>query len=148
MKLYGNLVNRLEEGQTVPEIKPGTDITMYYYSDRTCYFVTRVIDQKHIFVKRYEVVADRDKEGGIGHQNWLYFKSVKDCNKYLQKYGLGTDKEVFENSEQEWVFRYNHWYEVYRKDVFNRKPLPKPLYHRISEGLSFGKRDYYYDWEF
>lgn len=25
---YGNVINRLEEGRTVPEIKPGMDITM------------------------------------------------------------------------------------------------------------------------
>ena len=25
---YGNIINRIEEGKSVPEIKPGTDITM------------------------------------------------------------------------------------------------------------------------
>ena len=188
MKLYGNLTNRIEENRNYSnQIEVGTDITMYYWSDRTCYYVTKVIDQKHIFVKRYEIVADREQEGGMGHQNWLYFKTVKECNDYLQKYGLGTDQEVFENSEEEWVFRYNHWYqasrynlksyhhalELARKDcsnpededqvkrvarlyfqvsdeeleqILSGKEIVK--YFRIKQGISFGVRDYYYDWEF
>lgn len=82
---YGNVSNRIEEGHvygTDKTIKEGMDITMYHWSDRTCYFITKVIDQKHIFVNRYYVCADHSKEGGMGHQNWLYFRTLKEHNQY------------------------------------------------------------------
>lgn len=185
--LYGNLQNRLEENRNYGgEISAGTDITMYYWSDRHCYYVTRVIDQKHIFVKPYEVVADRSKPGGMGHQDWLYFKTASECNEYLKQYGLGHDT-VIENPEQEWCFRYGHWYQVsrYNMDTWNKclinaaKDCKNPSdtdaviklarfyirlsdtdfdaimqgkeivkYNRITQGISFGVKDYYYDWEF
>lgn len=149
MKWYGNLDNRLMEGKTVPEIKEGMDITMYYWSDRTCYYVTKVVDQKHIFVKEYEVVADRDKEGGMGHQNWCYFKTKKECNDYLLKYGLGKQlNNIIEDEPEEWVFRYNKWKRVARKDGWTGEPLEKPKYYDLSGKVSFGVRDYYYDWSF
>lgn len=114
-KWYGSLDNRLEEGNnynTDKMIHEGDDITMYYWSDRTCYFVTKVINQKKIFVKKYEVVADREKEGGMGHENWKYFKSCKECNQYLREHGLEAVEDPIENREEEWVFRYGHWYEA------------------------------------
>ena len=186
-RLYGNLQNRLEENKNYSgkELHEGMDITMYYWSDRHCYFITKVVNQKHIFVKEYEVVADQEKAGGMGHQNWLYFKSVKECNEYLKKFGKGTNEEVFENQEQEWMFRYGHWYQVRRynkalweKCLENAKKDAKAeqasieriarfyfrlndeefaqvmagkeivKYQRITQGISFGIKDYYYDWEF
>ena len=146
-KWYGSVQNRIEEGKnyTNRELKAGDDITMYLWSDRRCYYITRVVDQKHIFVKPYEVVADREKEGGMGHQNWLYFKTIKECNDYLNKYGLGTKGEVYENAEQEWVFRYGHWY--IKSDYWYDVKLEKPKYTRL-QPISFGVRDYYHDWEF
>lgn len=186
MKLYGNLTNRLEENRNYAgEIQVGTDITMYYWSDRHCYYVTKVIDQKHIFVKPYEIVADRSQPGGMGHQNWLYFKTVKEKNDYLRPYGLASEGE-FENPEEEWVFRYGKWVQVVRynlagyqkalenarKDCSNTEDEDQVkrvarYYFRLNDEelakvlagkevikymklqpVSFGVRDYYYDWEF
>lgn len=159
VKLYGSLNNRLDENKnyTGRELKVGDDITMYHWSDRTCYYITKVIDQKHIFVKPYQVCADHSKEGGQGHQNWLYFKTIKEEQAYINDcidkgWIKGVNKhnldEIYENSEQEWVFRYGHWNTVQRKESFTNKLLDKPRYHRITQGLSFGIKDYYYDWEF
>ena len=199
MKYYGNLINRIEEGKnyTNREIQVGDDITMYYWSDRKCYYITKVADQKNIFVKPYEVCADHSKVGGMGHQNWLYFKTAKEMQQYINdcidkgliknshKYDLS---EVRENAEQEWCFRYGHWNYVKRynmnswnrclitasKDVknptenieavinlarhyfglnddeFAQMMLGKEIvkYERIQQNISFGVRDYYYDWEF
>lgn len=122
MKLYGSLNNRFEENKNYgDEIKVGTDITMYYWSDRHCYYVTRVINQKHIFVKPYEVCANQDEEGGMGHQNWKYFKTVKEYNEYLLAHGLNGSVDTFENPEEEWQFRYGHWYQVnrYSRDTYD-----------------------------
>lgn len=55
MKMYGSLVNRMEEGkQFTNEIKVGTGVTEYFYSDRHAYEVIEVIDQKHITVRAYD----------------------------------------------------------------------------------------------
>lgn len=187
-KWYGSISNRIDEGKNYNEdklIHEGDDITMYYWSDRRCYYVTKVVNQKRIFVKKYEVVADREKEGGMGHQNWLYFRTVKECNDYLKKYGLGYD-EVYENSEEEWVYRYNNWYQAFRYNLNTwnkclenaKKDCKNPddeeavknlarFYMRLSpeelekvlsgkevvkyyklQKVSFGVKEYYYDWEF
>lgn len=157
MKLYGNLINRLQENRnyTNEPIHEGMDITKYYWSDRTCYFVTKVIDQKHIFIKKYQICADHSKEGGMGHQNWLYFKTTKEMNEYLNKCideGLinypGVKKyeteNIQEDSEIELVYRYGHWYAKY--DYWYDVKLEKPQYDKWN--ISFGIKDYYYDWEF
>ena len=146
-KWYGSVCNRIGEGRQYEEIKEGTDITMYYWSDRTCYFVTRVVDAKHIFVKQYEVVGDRSKPGGMGHQDWLYFKTRKEANQYLnenvdkkflEKYGGYPVENVRENPEEEWVFRYGKWMEK----------IGDKQYRKLNGQVSFGIRDYHYDWEF
>ena len=155
-KLYGSLDNRIEENRNFlgrPEIKVGDDITQYHWSDRTCYYVTRVENQKHIFVKRYQVCADHEKPGGMGHQDWLYFKTEKEEQAYINECvdkGLLPDyckhplEDIKESGESELVFRYGHWYWVAR--YWYDKPLDKPQYTKAN--ISFGVRDYYYDWEF
>lgn len=118
MKFYGNVTNRFEEGHNFTEdkmIHEGDDITMYYWSDRTCYYVTKVIDQKHIFVKRYYVCADHDAPSMSN--TWKYFKSHKEMNEYLRKYFPDTTYEDNDiNAEEEWSFKYNNWKRVWRKD--------------------------------
>lgn len=174
-KWYGSVVNRMEEGQFFGEdktIRVGTDITMYYYSDRTCYYVTEVVDQKHIFVKPYHVCADQSKDGGMGHQNWLYFKTAKEQQEYLNSVFHDREKvEVSEQEAEEWVFRYNSWNNVARwtldkyndvkkrdgfvRESFSEKEMEKlnagqevVKYHKINSKVSFGVKDFYYDWEF
>lgn len=189
MKLYGNLTNRIEENQNYNQdklIHEGDDITMYYWSDRHCYFVTRVIDQKHIFVKQYEVCANQEKDCGMGHQDWMYFKTRKEYNEYIRKFYPERTIVTNENSEQEWVFRYGKWMQAIRYNLEGyqraleeaRKDCSHPedeecvkrvarFYFRVSDSelekilagkevikymkmqpVSFGVRDYYYDWEF
>lgn len=154
MKLYGNLTNRIEENRNYNhrDIEVGDDLTEYMWSDRRCYYVTKVINQKHIFVKSYQVCADHSKQGGMGHQNWLYFKTTKQMNEYLNecidkglinstKYDV---ENVKENGEVELVYRYGHWY--VKQEYWYDVKLEKPRYNKIN--ISFGVKDYYYDWEF
>lgn len=158
-KWYGNLMNRLDEGRTVPEIKVGTDITMYYWSDRTCYYVTEVIDQKHIKVKPYVVCADHDKDCGMGHQDWLYFKTQLEMILYLANYGINIMYDTnMEPEEETWVFRYGKWMRQFKHTKENYcterelKSLKKNGYfYRYDNEMpkvSFGVRNYHYDWEF
>ena len=196
---YGSIDNRFDEGKNFNKdkmIHEGDDITMYYWSDRHCYFVTKVIDQKHIFVHRYHVCADHEKAGGMGHQDWKYFKTLKEEQEYLNTCidkGLikGLPKEdtskIIEDKDEEWVFRHKKWKQVGRftkerwqeclesakndcshpedetkvhniarwlfnlddkgfAEVMEGKEVVK--YYDLSGKVSFGVKDYYYDWEF
>lgn len=52
---YGSLNNRLEEGrQFCDEIKVGTGVTEYSWSDREAYEVIEVKDQKHITIRKLD----------------------------------------------------------------------------------------------
>lgn len=154
-KWYGSLDNRLEENKNYlnREIKVGDDLTEYMYSDRHCYYITKVENQKHIFVKSYQVCADHEKTNGMGHQDWLYFKTNREMQEYTNQCvdkGLLPDycrhdlTEIKENGETELVYRYGGWYKVTR--YWWGKKLEKPQYHKVN--ISFGVRDYYFDWEF
>lgn len=192
MKIYGNLNNRFDENKnyTGREIREGDDITMYMWSDRHCYFVTKVIDQKHIFVHEYSVCADHSKEGGQGHQNWLYFKTINEMNHYLNSLpkfkDMQSDENIKEPSDIEIVFNRGAWRRVHKYDLakyekakqksieqskngtfddtlfryyFDMGRLTEREMQRVLDGktvtkysefgnISFGVRDYYYDWEF
>ena len=167
MKLYGNLINRIEESKKhYPEITEGMDITMYHYSDRTCYYVTKVESQKKIQVKEYHVCAKKG-QGGLGAQEWEYFKSRAELNKYL---GL-TDEFIKEDEPETWVYRYNHWNKAYTytkddldepsvygipmREILDEDDVKKlesgksvTKYYRLDGSIRFGVRSYYFDWEF
>lgn len=158
-KWYGNVINRIEEGKNAKEIVPGMDITMYYWSDRTCYYVTEVEDQKRIKVREYHVCADHSQPGGRGHQDWMYFKTRDEMNKYLKEFFPDTETDHVEEPEAEtWVFRYGKWKRevTYTEDNYcdekELKSLQKKGYFKryfdLSGRISFGVRNYYYDWEF
>lgn len=143
MTLTGSLTNRILENQeNDKEIKVGMDVTELLYTDRNCFYVTKVDSQKHIYVKRYYVCGDQDKAGGMGHQDWLYFKTKKEQDNYIKNYfpdhTINSDPE--KEYDEEWVYRYNNWYEV-EHDYVGKK-------HYHLKKLNFGTRSYYYDWEF
>ena len=159
-KIYGNLMNRLTEDKnyTGREIKVGDDITMYHWSDRKCYYVTGVINQKRIKVKRYYVCADKEKATGIGHQEWVYFKTLREQDKYLNWEHTEKEYEEDEKYEEVWVFRYGKWMRehTYTEENYcserELNSLKKNGYYKryydLSGKVSFGVRNYYYDWEF
>lgn len=67
------------------KIYEGEDITMCVGSDRYCYFITKVIDQKHLKVKKYCICADFSKDISYRHQDWKYFKSAEKMKTFLKK---------------------------------------------------------------
>jgi hypothetical protein len=165
-KFYGNLSNRFEEGKnyTGREIKPGDDVTMYLWSDRHCYYVTEVENQKRIKVRRYYTCADHSKPGGMGHQDWKYFKSWDAMNKYLSAFfpdHHNAEDHRDEPSPETWVYRYNKWMretthtEMKYPDAYTKRERDQfckngwfKSYHDLSGKVSCGVRDYHYDWEF
>ena len=158
MKWYGSVVNRIEEGRKVPEIKEGMDLTMYYWSDRTCYYVVEVEDQKRIKVQEYNVVADHSKDLGMGHQEWLYFKTRKEQADYMKQFYPDSNYDTTDPEPETWVYRYNKWKREVTFTEENHctekelKSLKEKGYYKryydLSGKISFGRRDYYYDWSF
>lgn len=123
------------------EIKEGMDVTESLYVDRACYYMTKVVSQKQFFAKPYFICADHEHAKGMGHQNWLYFKTAKEINEYLKGIFPEDSTEYKENEHEiEFVFRYNHWNKVYI-DSDNKR-----CYERVV--LAFDIKNYYYDWEF
>lgn len=192
-KMYGSFQNRIEEGHVFTDdkmIHEGDDITMYLYTDRHCYYVTKVVDQKHIFVKPYYICADHSVEGlDYGHDSWKYFKSKIEMdvfiNHYFPDHQIATEEP---DNEEEWVYRRNKWMRASevtpeRVDRYIQKRVEMAaargmnldfdeekeahisnfgkreakrlregrscmLYYELSGKVSFGRRDYCYDWEF
>lgn len=177
-KWYGSLDARLAEGKNYlgrEELRSGDDITMYYYSDQHCYYIDEVINQKEIKVKQYYVCADHSKKdlGYGGHQEWLYFKTLKEHNDYIKTVNPRTQLDYAGEPEaMTWVYRYGKWQEklVYNKTIINNiikrdgyctfKARNEKEQKLLDEGkdviryvdlngkISFGIRDYYYDWTF
>lgn len=151
MKWYGSLDNRIEENKMYcEEIKVGTGVTEYLWSDRNAYEVIKVENQKHIWIRRYDVKC----VGGDYSNEWKLISNP-------------------ENKPIELVYRYNTWKVVNRfnlewynnlgkfKNYFicmpdlTDKEIEKILegkevvkYSNMTGKLSFGVADYYYDYEF
>lgn len=151
-KWYGSLNNRVEENrQFVDEIKVGDGMTEYFWSDHHAYEVVEVKDQKHVLVREYD------------------HKHIGDS--YENKWELISNAE---NPITELVKRGKYWYSVVKCTVEEAKEIldgtdniddrlwachndfnleeivasgkTKTRYHK--RNVSFGKAEYYYDYEF
>ena len=113
-KWYGSVNNRIEEGkQFTPEIKVGTGMTEYMWSDRHAYEVTRVIDQEHLFVRKMN--AKRIDHNGMS-----------ECQDY--EYTSNPNAP-----EIEIVKRRGKWY---IQNNFNKDELMKRIDKAFEEGKS------------
>ena len=89
-KMFGNVVNRImENDKSNQEIKIGTKVTEYLYSDRNVWEVIEVKSQKDIVLRQMSAKA----------------KAI-----YSDEWDLFSDKN---NRVIEVVFRYNNWYKKY-----------------------------------
>lgn len=148
MKCYGSLINRLEENRMiVPEITVGTGMTEYLWSDRHAYEVIAVRDQKHITVREldHEYIGNR----GDYSNDW---KLIPNEN----------------NPEMDMVRIGDYWYwtvTVTAEEIEGKDPCdilrlcvsgfdPDKIRakgkqtKRSRANVSFGKAEYYYDYEF
>lgn len=145
-KFYGSLNNRLDENQKeIPNIEIGMGVTEYLWSDRNAYEVTKVINQKDVFIRRYDV----KHIGPYGNDEWELISNEN-------------------NKEIEVVYRYGNWYQkiAYTKEGLNKMKendgciwLSDDIVNEVNEKgiayrynkmnkLRFGVADYYYDFEF
>ena len=160
MKLYGSLNNRMEENRMYcEEIKVGTGMTEYSYSDRHAYEVVKVIDQTNVFVREY----DHKPAGEAMSNQW---KLVSNENNPVTELKLknGVWYRVCYYSKESWMERA-------KKDNSFKTPEAAYNYYRFMSGLtqkqlakieegktvkafkkfgnvSFGVAQYYFDYEF
>lgn len=158
-KLYGSLQNRLQEDKMfVPEIKIGTGMTEYFYSDRHAYEVVEVMSQTHVRVR--ELKHEHIGTGSMDN-NWKLSSDPDAPVRELQKRGkywyevvtLSSDlldllppedydgKYTMEQLDTLLFMGNNN---VTREDLQKRGTVKR--YHRVR--VSFGFADYYYDYEF
>lgn len=160
MKLYGSLNNRIEENKMYcDEIKVGTGMTKYSWSDREAYEVVKVVDQTNVFVRRY----DHKAVGEPMSNNWELISN--ESNPVIElKLRNGVWYRVCYYSKESWMAmaqKDTAWktaeaaYNYYRfMSRLTEKQLEKieagktvKAYKKFGN-ISFGVADYYYDYEF
>ena len=152
MAWQGSLNNRLEENkQFCEEIKVGTGMTEYFYSDRHAYEVVEVKDQKHVKVREYD---HKRKSGARFDNEWDLISNPKNPVVSLVKRGKfwytevtitpERAKEIYEGTDIEaklWACHNN-----FDLQAIIASGKVKRTYHK--RNVSFGVADYYYDYEF
>lgn len=105
--------------------------------------------------------TEERKADGMGHQEWKYFKTVQKYGEYWGQSQENIDRMKDAEREEVWVFRYGKWMEENRRtemkhpEYHNKRERDHfekhgwyNTYHDLLGKVSFGVRDYYYDWEF
>ena len=148
MKWYGSINNRLEENRMfTDEIKVGTGVTEYFYSDRHAYEVIAVQDQKHVTIREYDHKM-KDQDGWTSN-NWELVSNPDNPTLDLVKRGKYwySTRTVTREEYEEYDDR-----EKLRAVVGGFDPdqiLAKgkqTKYYKMN--VSFGVADYYYDYSF
>ena len=149
MAWTGNIINRIsEERMFCDEIKVGTGMTEYSYSDRDAYEVVAVKDQKHITVREYD---HRLKDGAPPYSNdWELISdpSKPECDmvkrgKYWYWVSTVTLEDLSRIKDQRDLL--SLCVAGFDPDLI-RKNGKQTRYRRAK--VSFGVADYYYDYSF
>lgn len=146
---YGSLNNRImERGKDAEEITVGMGVTEFFWSDRHAYEVTKVIDQKHIYIRELKHIHVGDCHMD---NNWRLESDptrpeilVVKRGKYWYTTATVTKEDLEEIDKdidkQLWLC---HW-------GFDREMIEKngkqTKYHK--KNIVIGYADYYYDYEF
>lgn len=144
---YGSVQNRLEENhQFCDEIRVGTGMTEYSYSDRHPYEVIEVIDQKHVMVRG----LDHKPIGEAYSNDWLLVSNLDNPVLLMTKrgkYWYNTVKVTSDilKDDMDWETSLFLIHNGISEDEL-RKKGKVTRYHRMN--VSFGKAEYYYDYSF
>ena len=150
MAWVGSLQNRLAENkQFCDEIKIGTGVTEYFYSDRHPYEVIKVIDQKHVYIRP----LDHKPIGEAYSNDWELISNENNPTYYITKRGkywyktltitddiLGTDIDDIDINTRLFLAHNN----ITEEELRTKKKITR--YNRIN--ISFGHAEYYYDYSF
>lgn len=152
--MSGSFQNRLFENKMFcDKIEVGTGVTEYMYTDRRCYEVVDVIDDKHCYIRE----LDAKLVGEAYSNDWELYSNENNPVMYLTKrgkYWYSTvtatadmikefDSEVDEHqrfTNLMWLIHNN-----FDRDIIIKKGK-QTRYHRLN--ISFGVTDYYYDYSF
>lgn len=162
MKLYGSLQNRMfENNKYCDEIKVGTGMTEYSWSDRHAYEVVKVVDQTNVFVREY----DHKIAGEAMSNNWelisnennpvielklkngVWFRVIN----YTKELWLSNAKDMAKENTEKIEIYYNYCKAMSgltdkeKEKIENGKTVRKL---RKFGNVSFGVADYYFDYEF
>ena len=149
MKFYGSLSNRIEENHMYcDEIKVGTGVTEYFWSDRHAYEVVAVKDQKHVTVRALD---HRHVGNGSMDNNWELVSNESNPTKELERRGdiwywsstLTADDVKGIDDDLHWKLRVA----LAGFDIDKIREKGKQT-KRTRANVSFGVADYYYDYEF
>lgn len=147
---YGSINNRImERGKDAEEITVGMGVTEFFWSDRHAYEVTRVIDQKHIYIRELKHIHEGDchmdnnwrLESDLTRPEILVVKR----GKYWYTTATVTKEDIadYDNLDMDYKLWLCHW-------EFDREQIEKngkqTKYHR--KNIVIGYADYYYDYEF
>jgi len=155
-KWYGSINNRIEENkQFCEEIKVGTGVTEYFWSDRHAYEVIAVKDQKHVTIREYDHKRPDDKKDYSYSNEWVLVSNEKNPaidlvkrGKYWYSYTVCTVERAKEilyktNNLEERIWASTNGFDLIE---IAKSGKDKTKYHR--RNVSFGVADYYYDYEF
>ena len=157
MKLYGSLNNRFEENKMFTnEIKVGTGMTEYLWSDRRAYEVVEVKDQKHVYVRQYDVkhvgeaftnnwelVSNPDIPVRALERRGNYWYWTNTCTADMIQDVL--DFEAIKDNEGLFMKRFRLGQMGFDFDKIIAKGKQTV---RTRANVSFGVADYHYDFEF
>lgn len=146
-RLYGLLDNRLEENKMFcEEIKVGTGVTEYLFSDRHAYEVVAVKDQKHVTIREYDHkhIGENNYDNSwelLSNEKNPTFDIVKRGNYWYVERTVTADEMLSADNDTRIAMAING----FDKNTILRKGK-QTRYHKIN--VSFGIADYYYDYEF
>ena len=144
---YGSLNNRLEENRMfTDEIKVGTGMTEYSFSDRHPYEVVAVKDQKHVTVRAmdHEHVGENHMDN-----NWRLISNPENPERQITKRGKfwywtnTVTADILEGAEAETMI----WLAMNGIDPDALRDAGSiTRYNRAN--VSFGVAEYHFDYEF
>lgn len=146
-KWYGSLQNRLEENQQFcSEITVGMGVTEYHWSDREAYEVVEVTDQKHVKIRR----LDHKLIGGAYSNQWELTSNKANPTYDLVKRGkYWYYTSTLTKAELEQITDKEKRLRLAVAGFDFDKVMEKGKQTKLSKAnVSFGKADYYFDYEF
>ena len=140
-KWYGSLDSRLEENKMYcEEIKVGTGMTEYSYSDRKAYEVVKVVNQNNVFVREF----DHKAAGEPMSNTWELISNPNKPVKELKKrYGYWHWVDTITKESAKKCIIWDKKFCKAMKDLETKETAK--IYRKTN--VSFGVADYYYDYE-
>lgn len=164
-KWYGSINNRIDENKMFcDEIKVGTGVTKYSWSDRTPYEVIKVYDQQHVVIRMLDHVHVGN---GEMDNNWKLVSNTKNpAHELKQRNGIwyevyDVSKELFLKNAQRMsgsdtspkllTVNYNYIVAMACLTPKQKEKLEAGgIIHKSRKfgNISFGVAEYYYDYSF